>query len=298
MIVTMLKSLGVREEDAYRQFWMMDSKGLLTADRPDMDEIRARAPHKLPFVRSDMKACDAQQLIAVIAAVQPNVLMGLSGSGEAFGRREVESMHKACARPIICPLSNPTSKAEVSADNAYAWTNGECIFASGSPFAPVTLHGKTYTPAQGNNMFIFPGVGLGAYLCGASEVTDDMFIEAAKCLAAMVEPERLKAGALFPPLEQLVDISARIAANTIETAVRDGQSAMQFGSHGEVLAFVRASMWSPQRHFDVHSNSPAAAAFRMSMSGSDGEPHADSEPSSESDAEDDVCSLDAPQLCV
>lgn len=309
----------------------MDSKGLLTSDRPDMDEIRRCAPHKLPFVRSDMKTCEADQLISVIAAVQPNVLMGLSGSGEAFGKHEIENMHKTCVRPIICPLSNPTSKAEISAEKAYTWTNGECIFASGSPFAPVTINGETYTPAQGNNvgtrgalscrlspsgtllrftadlcraatrtpqMFIFPGVGLGAFLCSASEVTDEMFIEAAKCLSAMVEPARLKAGALYPPLEDLLDISAQIAANTIETAIRGGQSGMQFNSHEEVLAFVRASMWSPPRHVDATSSLPVAATFRMSATAGVDEQVQPASIAPSSDDADDLCTLDAPQHCL
>jgi malic enzyme len=197
------KHLGLTAEEARAKFWLIDSKGLITTNRGD-----TLAGHKLPYARTDMDSiggggqrmggaeADAR-LLAIIQHVQPHMLMGLAGSGPAFKEAHVRELLKFVAKPVIFPLSNPTSKAEISAVDAYTWTNGQCIFAAGSPpspiwstqlvnaltagltvgrrspFDPVELNGQTYYPGQGNNMFIFPGVGFGAWLAQASKVTYD-----------------------------------------------------------------------------------------------------------------------------
>jgi malic enzyme len=234
-IVSLLESLGLTNEEARRRFWLIDTKGLVCTTRPEPVQ-----DHKVPFSRNDPPM---STLLEVIRQVKPHVLMGLAGTGPSFHKEHVEAMLETCSNPIIFPLSNPTSKSEITAIDAYTWTNGRCIFASGSPFDPVELNGKVYEPAQGNNMFIFPGVGLGAVSCGAKEVTDLMFINAAKALAGMVSPEQLANGKIYPSLSLFHEISANVAAATVETAFEQGVAGIERPEN--ILEFCKSHMWHP-----------------------------------------------------
>eukprot|EP00300_Choanocystis_sp_HF-7_P012712 c1799_g1_i2.p1 GENE.c1799_g1_i2~~c1799_g1_i2.p1 ORF type:complete len:545 (+),score=124.62 c1799_g1_i2:3-1637(+) len=234
-IAALLETLGLSNEEARRRFWLIDSQGLLVDSRQD-----AIAAHKLPFVRPGKEMKDLRE---VIEEVKPHILMGLAGHGRSFFEEHVAEMYKHCKQPIIFPLSNPTSKAEITAEDAYTWTNGDCIFAAGSPFDPVELNGKTYYPAQGNNLFIFPGVGLGAVLCESKQVTDLMFINAAKALAEMVSEEDLKSGKIYPSLKDLRDVSVQVAIATINTAYEQKLTTKK--RSGNLGAFVRSKMWVP-----------------------------------------------------
>jgi malate dehydrogenase (oxaloacetate-decarboxylating)(NADP+) len=169
-------------EEARRLVWMCDSRGLVTTTRESGLE-----DHKIPYARDEEPA---GELLEVVKRVRPTILIGASGHAHTFTRDVVEEMHGHCDRPVIFALSNPTTKAECTAEEAYGWTGGDAIFASGSPFNAVRLKGRVFVPGQGNNMFIFPGVGLGAVACGATKVTDEMFFAAAKTLAHMVRPWR------------------------------------------------------------------------------------------------------------
>jgi len=145
--------------------------------------------------------------------------MGVTTVGGLFKDEIIREMAKHCARPIIFPLSNPTSSAECTAAQAYEWTDGKCVFASGSPFDPVTIDGKKYTPTQCNNMFVFPGIGLGATLCGAKNVTDRMLYIAAEALANFVSDKDLSDGKVFPPVHRIRDVSKAVAVAVIKEAV-------------------------------------------------------------------------------
>lgn len=184
--------------EAARQVWLVDSKGLVTSDRGDANEMAKAAPHKLAFAHPSPVGFSPplpgakDTLLSAIRATRPTALIGVSAQPGSFSPAVLAEMRALSTRPLVFALSNPTSKAECSAQEAYEHTDGACIFASGSPFGPVTLaDGRHFTPGQGNNGFIFPGVGLGALAAGASTLTDDDFEVAAAVLAGLVLPERL-----------------------------------------------------------------------------------------------------------
>ena len=147
-------------------------------------------------------------------------------------------------QPIVFALSNPTSKAECTAEQAYSWTGGKAIFASGSPFNPVTLNGKTYVPGQGNNSYVFPGVGLGAIVCGARHVTDEMFYAAANALANEVAEEDLASGCVYPPLTKIRDVSAKIAEKVARVAYDRGLATRP--EPEDLLQYARSQQFVPE----------------------------------------------------
>jgi len=202
LIVSAMKAEGVTESDARKKCLFVDSKGLVVKSRTDL------TAHKIPYAHDFEFVPD---LLSAIKTHNTTALIGVSGQPRAFTRQIIEEMAKINKRPIIFALSNPTSKAECTAEEAYTYTNGNAIFASGSPFSPVTINGKTYIPGQGNNAYIFPGVGLGVIASGAKLVTDEMFFIAAKTLANLVSIEDLNNSRIYPPLEKIRYASKEIA---------------------------------------------------------------------------------------
>ena len=222
-------------EEARKLVWMVDSRGLVATTRESGLE-----KHKIPYARDEAPAAE---LIEVVKRVKPTILIGASGQAHTFTEDVVKTMHKHCEQPIIFALSNPTTKAECTAEEAYHWTHGAAIFASGSPFPAVRLNGKVFVPGQGNNMFIFPGVGLGAVVCGASKVTDEMFFTAAKTLAHMVTEEELNAGTIYPDLGKIRQISLAIAAAVCRLAWDQGLA--QYPEPDDIRQYVRDCMYHP-----------------------------------------------------
>ena len=191
---------------------MVDSKGLVVADRTDL------APHKRPYAH---RHAPVGSFADSVRELRPTAIIGVGATPQAFTREVIEAMTRLNERPVIFALSNPTSKAECTAEQAYAWSGGRALFASGSPFDPVTLEGRRHVPRQGNNSYIFPGVGLGVVTTRASRVTDAMFMAAARTLAASVTEADLAQGSLYPSLSRVREVSARIAAAVGEVAFRD-----------------------------------------------------------------------------
>ncbi|CAD7924671.1 unnamed protein product [Amoebophrya sp. A120] len=224
-------------------FWMIDSKGLVTTTRGDKLQ-----DHKVPFARDDPPV---GTLLEVIQQAKPTILLGLAGlPGGAFTEQMIKTMDKDCTaaglRPIVMALSNPTSKAECTAEQCYTWTEGKAIFASGSPFDPVTLpNGKTYHTGQGNNMYIFPGVGYGAVQCKAEKITNTMFYEAARKLALQTKVEDLKKGSVYPELGRIREITANVAAGVCEVAEQEGLTAVARPPNGWLM-HLKQAMWWPQ----------------------------------------------------
>ena len=207
-----LESEGVPLNKALERCWFVDSKGLLVKGRGDK-----LAEHKIPFAH---EAPFTPDLLSAIKQVQPTALIGVAGVGPAFTREVIETMASINKRPIIFALSNPTSKAECTATDAYTWSGGRAIFAGGSPFAPVTVNGVTHVPGQGNNVYVFPGVGLGALACQTSQITDSMFLAAARVLANEVSEDDLSQGRVYPNLKHIRQVSLRIAVAVAEEAYR------------------------------------------------------------------------------
>ncbi len=205
---------GLSEKEAHARCWFVDSQGLVVKGRPGK-----MAEHKLPFAHDHAQVATLAEAVEV---VKPTALIGVSGQPRTFTREIVTRMGQLNQRPIIFALSNPTSKAECTAEEAYTWTDGRAVFASGSPFAPVTLNGRTFTPGQGNNVYIFPGVGLGALACESREITDLMFLKAAQTLSSLVEQSDLDLGRIYPSLTKIREVSLKIAVAVMEEAYRDG----------------------------------------------------------------------------
>lgn len=211
LTVAALVAEGLSIEEARQHIWFMDSKGLVVKSRGDLTGRKLLYAHDHEF---------SADLPTVAETVKPTAIIGLSGQPGLFTAPFFNAMARLNERPIIFALSNPTSKAECTAAAAYLGTEGRAIFASGSPFAPVSLEGKTLVPSQGNNVYIFPGVGLGVIAAGARQVTDEMFFVAAQTLAAEVSADDLEQGRVFPPLTRIRAVSAAIAAAVAEVAYR------------------------------------------------------------------------------
>jgi malate dehydrogenase (oxaloacetate-decarboxylating)(NADP+) len=200
--VAALVETGMAPDAARKHCWFVDTQGLLVADRESIQ------PHKRPYAHEHPPISN---LLDAVTALKPTAILGLSGQPGVFTKDIVEAMTASTERPIIFALSNPTSKAECTAEQAYSWSNGKAIFASGSPFDPVKLDNQIFVPGQGNNAYIFPGVGLGAIVSGARTITDKMFLAAAHALANQVTDADLERGRVYPPLSQIRTVSAKIA---------------------------------------------------------------------------------------
>jgi len=207
IVIAAMRRAGVSDADARSRCWFIDSKGLVVKARADLAE------HKRPFAQQHAPAAD---LLALVEAVRPTILIGASGQAGAFSESVLASMARLNERPVIFALSNPTSKAECRAEQAYRATGGRAIFAAGSPFAPVCLDGRTHMTGQANNSFIFPGVGLAALSCGLQRITDDMYFAAAEALAAQVTAEDLRGGRIFPPAAKMRTVAAAVATAVAE----------------------------------------------------------------------------------
>jgi malate dehydrogenase (oxaloacetate-decarboxylating)(NADP+) len=234
LIVAGMVEGGISAEEARSKCWFVDSRGLVVKSRTDL------AHHKLPYAHDFAPMSD---LLTAVEALKPTALIGVSGQPRTFTQEIVEHMAEYNEQPMVFALSNPTSKAECTAEEAYTWSNGRAIFASGSPFAPVVYNGKTYVPGQGNNSYIFPGVGLGVTAVAAKHVTDEMFMAAAKTLALQVSESDLAMGRIYPPLQDIRKVSSAIAAAVAEVAYQQGLATVS--RPDDLLAYVKSQMFDP-----------------------------------------------------
>ncbi|KZV80661.1 hypothetical protein EXIGLDRAFT_629807 [Exidia glandulosa HHB12029] len=231
---------GLSPEEARSRIYYIDSQGLITADRPGLAE------HKKFFARTDCPPL--KDLVDIIGYVKPTALLGLSTIKNAFTRDVIEAMTALNERPIVFPLSNPVALSECEFGDAVSWSGGRVIFASGSPFAPVTYGGQEHVAGQGNNMYVFPGLGLGAILARVSSITDSMVEAASLALAHSLTPDERAAGLIYPRLERIREISVGIAAGVVREAQKrgvDGHKALRAMSEPELRTWVEGKMWSP-----------------------------------------------------
>ena len=234
LIVSALMAEGLSESEAASRCWFIDSKGLVENSRTDLQE------HKVAFAHVHAPVAD---LAAAVREFKPTALIGVSGKKGQFTRDIVEDMSLFNRRPVIFALSNPTDNSECTAEEAYSWSEGRAVFASGSPFAPVKYKHETFVSGQCNNAYIFPGVGLGVIASGSTRVTPEMFFEAAKTLAACVTKQDLAKGRLFPALTRVREISALIAAAVAEVAYSRGLATEPWPE--DILAHVRSLQYEP-----------------------------------------------------
>ncbi|KAM7274589.1 hypothetical protein ACFE04_016455 [Oxalis oulophora] len=224
-------------EETRKKIWLVDSKGLIVSSRKES------LPHfKQPWAHEHEPV---KTLVdAVKVEIKPTVLIGTSGVGKTFTQEVVEAMSSINERPVILALSNPTSQSECTAEEAYAWSKGKAIFASGSPFDPVELDGKVLMPSQSNNAYIFPGFGLGLIISGAIRVHDDMLLAASEALAAQVSQENYDEGRIYPPFSNIRKISAHIAAN-VAAKVYDLGLASHLPRPKDLVKYAESCMYSP-----------------------------------------------------
>lgn len=234
LVVAAMVQEGIPEADARRRCWFVDSKALVVSSRTDL------AAHKRPYAHDHAPIAD---LLTAVRTLRPYALIGVSGQPQTFTREVVEAMSAINERPIVFALSNPTSQSECTAAQAYEWSGGRAVFASGSPFPPFDYQGRTFVSGQANNSFIFPGVGLGVIASGATRVTDEMFMTAARTLADMVSDADLATGNTFPPLARIREISASIATAVAEVAQARGLAGETLPA--DVRGHVESLMYDP-----------------------------------------------------
>ena len=233
-----------RPGDAGPLLVMLDSRGLIFEGRDHVDEDKR--PFALPAGQLDrlgFTPARGYDLETVIQQVAPTILIGTSGTGGAFTQAAIRAMAQRTPVPIVFPLSNPTEKSEATPADVLEWTQGRALVATGSPFDPVDAGGRTHLVGQANNVFVFPGIGLGAIVAGATEITDRMFAVAATTLAGLVPPQRLAQGALYPPLGELRAVSRAIAVAVAQEALSSGVA--RIDSDVPVTDLVDAQMWTP-----------------------------------------------------
>ena len=233
MVVQALVAEGLSEADARARLWFINRGGLVQKSRDDLTDYMKPFAHDLP-------ACDLAQ---ALTKHRPHILIGATGAPATFTESIVKQMTEFTERPAIFALSNPTTRAECSAEQAYQWSDGKAIFAGGSPFAAVQFGGKTFVPGQGNNAYIFPGVGLGMTACRAKTIPDAVFLQSARALAECVTDADLKRGSIYPPLSEIREVSLTIAAEV--AAYAWGNQLTDEPRPQDIKKYIREMMYEP-----------------------------------------------------
>jgi malate dehydrogenase (oxaloacetate-decarboxylating) len=242
-LVAAMVAHGLSEEDARARFFLVDRYGLLFDDVDGLESFQVPLAQPRSITEGWTLADPTQaSLVETINEAKPSILIGVTGVFGLFTEEVVRAMGAADERPVIFPLSNPTTHAEATADDVLTWTDGRAIVATGSPFQPVTIGDTTFTIAQSNNSYIFPGVGLGVRASGANRVTDSMFMAAAHALADNVDAEA-PGESILPPLVAVRDVGRAIAIAVGRAAVADGVAPA--ATDDEITAKVDATMWFP-----------------------------------------------------
>jgi len=234
LFVAMLVDEGVSPAEARRRCWFFDVKGLVVSSRKDLAAHNTAYAHEGPPVR---------ELLATVRELRPTALIGVSGAPATFTRPVLEEMARINQRPIVFALSNPTSKAECTPAEAYGWTDGRAVVATGSPFPETAVGVRRFLASQGNNSYIFPGVGLGVVLSGARRVTDEMFVASARALARLVRPADLELGRVYPALTRIREVSLEIASAVASVAWDSGLTDRR--RPADIRAFIASRMYQP-----------------------------------------------------
>lgn len=234
LVVSAMVKAGLTTEEARLRCWFVDSHGLVVKSRTDLQTHKLPYAHDYPFLATLQEA---------VENLKPTAIIGVSGQPRTFTRPIVEMMARFNEHPIVFALSNPTSKSECTAEEAYEWSEGRAIFASGSPFPTHTYRGKTFVPGQANNAYVFPGVGLGIVASESRVVVDEMFEAAARALVDMVTDEDYAVGRIYPSLTRIREVSARIACAVAEVAFAQRLTEMKRPS--DLMGYIQELMYDP-----------------------------------------------------
>lgn len=243
-LYTSLVAEGLSPEEAYEKIYVIDSKGLVMEDRPDLE------PFKQPFAKSSLLftnwkfASDQPTLLEIIENSKATVLIGMSGKKEVFKKEHVEAMLKNTDRPVILPLTNPAKEGEAMLDDLFFWSGGKAIVASGgSPWDDIEFEGKTYRIGTATNALIFPGVGLAALISGVKVITDEIFTTAAQALSTCVSQADLKDGVLYPRLQDIQKVGLRVATEVLKAIVKRNPDIGII--QDDIYEIVRSHIWKP-----------------------------------------------------
>lgn len=232
---TMVTQFNVRHAQAFSRIYLVDDQGLI-------GQGRTVSPSQMRYLRNDME--DKLSLLETVKRVKPTILLGLTGIGGLFTEEVIKEMSKYCDKPIVFPLSNPTTNAECTAEQAYEWTDGRAIFASGSPFEPVEYKGQTFNPSQCNNMYIFPALGYAATLIKARRISYNMLNKAGLALANTLTMEERMQGRLYPDVSRIREISKDISVAVAKAAFQEGLA--QIKEPRDLEAFIESNRYNPE----------------------------------------------------
>lgn len=233
LIASAMVERGMKAEDARKNLWFIDSKGLVVASRKDLPSYKQTYAHEV----------ESMDFTKALETLKPDVLIGATGTPGTFTQEIIEKITSYHETPAIFALSNPTANAECTAEQAYTWSHGKAIFCSGSPFANVVYEGKTFKPGQGNNAYIFPGIGLGAVACELSRITDDMFLVAAQALANLIQEKDLEMGCMYPSLQEIRKASLAIAVAISKRAYEKGLA--KFPEPDNIEKHIESMIYDP-----------------------------------------------------
>lgn len=234
MLVNKFMKDGLTREEALSQIWLFDINGLIVKERTDLLEHQLQFAHEAPLCSSFADA---------VLLVKPTAIIGVSTVGGAFNQEVIENMSLVNERPIIFPYSNPTSHSECTAEQAYKWSKGKAIFASGSPFEPVEFSGKVFYPGQGNNIYIFPALGLAVFATKAKRVTDGLLLVAAEAVAEQVLVEDFEKGLIYPNISNILEVSLNVAVKITEEIFNTGLATVERPENSR--EFIKAKMYVP-----------------------------------------------------
>jgi len=235
LLVTAMKLEGLSLKDAQAQISMFDVNGLLEPSRKDLTD--AQRPYAHPHEPT-------KDLVSAIKSIKPSAIIGVSTVGKAFNQQVVEAMSQINSRPIIFALSNPTDRAECSAQEAYKWSKGKALYAAGVQFPPVQYDGQSLLSGQANNSYVFPAVGMAIYATQAKRVTDEMFTEAARAISDQVTSDELKQGLLFPPQSNILEIEIKTAARVAKVVFDSNLARVE--RPADLEAFIRSHVYKPE----------------------------------------------------
>ena len=242
-IVNAMRSEGLTEEQARQRIWLVDMRGLVHSGQPDLSAFMRDYARPFETVAGWSAGADVISLLDVVKHAHPTILIGTAAQPQAFSEAVVREMARHVERPIVFPLSNPTSKAEALPADVIAWTRGRAFVATGSPFDDVEYEGRRIRVGQCNNAYIFPGVGLGVIAAQAQRVTDAMIVAAARALSELSPARRDSSQSLLPPLTEVRQVAKHVAIAVASQAQRDGVA--NASSPEELQQRIEATMWTP-----------------------------------------------------